>query len=575
MKKITIAIIALLGMYSCTEDFITKDPLGVSSSASYYKVPDQCQLSVNAIYDPLGWFEFHDEYLWKIGDICSDDCERGGANSLDQYTTGDDWDKSGQLCVFEATDRSSIMSGMWKAGYVAIGRANAMLAGSEGVDNAEIKTMRAEVKFLRAWYYFQLTKVFGPVILSDKFVSVAEAADLGNRADGDSDGSKQVRAQYDFIISELESIIKNDELPVTANAFGKVTKGAAQAFLTKAYLYRAYTCGTGKGTDGDFQKAHNVAKDIINSGTYALEPHYQDLFDIFGSSFEQSKEVIFSVQHIAGTQYGRDGDGSIIPLYVAPRYLWDPIKKQSQIEDGLGYGFAIPTQNLLDEFEAGDPRATMIVASPHGDATIDATITKLNLDTAVWASPTNTGDKTEGWYAIGKVSWSTGYYNMKKSQVSPLVQERNPQCAGKDNIILRYGDVLLMAAEAAAQLGEEGVAAGYLNQLRQRANNSARTIDYTKDGMTSACYTYTPTTALADLSTADTAAVKHERRVEMYGEAERYWDLVRWGDTKKFRTEDISGTKFQYNEATMGRWPIPQEQIILHTGGNLKQNPGY
>ena len=65
-----------------------------------------------------------------------------------------------------------------------------MLAGSEGVDNAEIKTMRAEVKFLRAWYYFQLTKVFGPVILSDKFVSVAEAADLGNRADGDSDGSK-------------------------------------------------------------------------------------------------------------------------------------------------------------------------------------------------------------------------------------------------------------------------------------------------------------------------------------------------------------------------------------------------
>lgn len=569
MKKITIAIIALLGLYSCTEDFITKDPLGVSSSASYYKDPDQCQLAVNAIYDPLGWFQFHDEYLWKIGDICTDDCERGGANSKEMYTTGDDWDKSGQLCVFEASDRSGIMSGMWNAGYIAIGRANAMLAGSEGVDNAEIKTMRAEVKFLRAWYYFQLTKVFGPVILLESTVSVENAESLGNRAEGDNDGSKQVRKQYDFIIDELTSII--DELPVTANAFGKVTKGAAQAFLAKAYLYRADFCSN----PSDYQEAYNVATQIISDGNYALEEHYQDLFDIFGESHEQSKEVIFSVQHIAGTQYGRDGDGTILPLYVAPRYLWDPKSKTSQIEDGLGYGFAIPTQNLMDEFEAGDPRATMIVATPHGDATIDATITKLDLDTAIWAAPANTGDKTEGWYAIGKTTWSTGYYCMKKSQVSPLVQDGNSQCSGKDNIVLRYGDVLLMAAEAATQIGKEAEAAGFLNELRHRANKSARTIDYAQSGMSDACYTYTPSTALSDLSTADLEAVKHERRVEMYGEAERYWDLVRWGDTQKFRTKDISGYEFHYNEATLGRWPIPQEQIILHTGGNLKQNPGY
>lgn len=570
MKKITIAIIALLGLYSCTEDFITKEPLGVASSATYYKDPDQCQLAVNAIYDPLGWFEFHDEYLWKIGDICSDDCERGGANSFDQYTMGDDWDKSGQLCVFQATDRSTIMAGIWDAGYIAIGRANAMLAGTEGVNDASIKTMRAEVTFLRAWYYFQLTKVFGPVILTKSTVSVASAEDLGNRADNDDAvGSKQVRAQYDFIISELESII--DELPVTANAFGKITKGAAQAFLAKAYLYRADFCNN----SADYQKAYDVATAIISSGTYALEEHYQDLFDIFGETHEQSKEVILSVQHIAGTQYGRDGDGSIIPLYVAPRYLWDAKAKKSQIEDGLGYGFAIPTQNLMDEFEAGDPRASLIVATPHGDATIDATITKLNLDTAVWAIPPKTGDKTEGWYAIGKEKWSTGYYNMKKSQVSPIVQEGKSQVNGKDNIILRYGDVLLIAAEAATHINKEAEAAGYLNELRHRANNSARTIDYTQNGMTSACYTYTPSTVLADLSSADLDAVKHERRVEMYGEAERYWDLIRWGDTDKFRKEDIAGYPIEYNVNTLGRWPIPQDQIILHTGGNLKQNPEY
>ena len=93
MKKIAIILIATLGLYSCSEDFITKDPLGVSSSASYYNDPDQCQLALNAVYDPLGWQEIHDELIWKIGDICTDDCERGGDGVKSTYLTADDWNK--------------------------------------------------------------------------------------------------------------------------------------------------------------------------------------------------------------------------------------------------------------------------------------------------------------------------------------------------------------------------------------------------------------------------------------------------------------------------------------------------
>ena len=574
MKRIAIVLIAALGLYSCTEDFITKDPLGVSSSATYYNDPDQCQLAVNAIYDPLGWFEMHDEFLWKIGDICSDDCERGGANASATYKTGDDWDKSGQLAVFEATDRSTVMTGVWDAGYIAIARANAMLNSTEGKTSAAHKRMRAEVRFLRAWYYFQLTKVFGPVILSEKSVSVADAADLGNRQDGDDEvGSKQVRVQYDFIIKELEAI--KDDLPMVASAPGKVTNGAARAFLAKAYLYRANFCGT----SGDFESAYNTAYDLYkeaDGSRYALQSHYQDVFDIYGESFEQSKEVILSVQHIAGSQYGRQGDGSIIPLYVAPRYYWNAAKKEQQLQDGLGYGFAMPTQNLLDAFEDGDARATMIVASPHGNGTINSTITRLNLDTAAWIKPTNFGDG-EGWYAIGKVDWSTGYYNMKKSQLSTILcnSGNNSQCSGKNNIILRWADVMLIAAEAGVQSGHDDVALQLVNKLRERARKSARTIDYTKSGTTSACYTYAEAATPADLTSIDLDKVKKERRVEMYGEAERFWDLVRWDDVDKFRTEDIAGNTFQYNPATLGRWPIPQAEIILHSGGNLKQNPGY
>lgn len=581
MKKISIiAILAVIGFCSCTEDFITKDPLGIASSATYYKDPEQCQLAVNAVYDPLGWFKLHDEYLWKIGDICTDDAERGGANDKPNYTMGDDWDKGGQLAVFEASDRSTVMTGIWEAGYIAIKRANDMLIGTEGLGGDDYKVMRAEVRFLRAWYYFQLTKVFGPVVMLTTNVSLAEAENLGNRADGDDAvGSKQVRAQYDFIISELEAI--KDDLPVKAT-FGKVTNGAARAFLAKAYLYRADMCG-GATRNDDLKSAYETAYKLYqdeNNNTYGLENHYQDVFNFYDEAVsEKSKEVLFSVQHIVGTAYGRSSEGSIVPIYFAPRFYYDPIKKESVLEDVNGYGFGMPTQDLMDEFEDGDPRATMIVASPHKESAA-TTITRLNLETKGWLKPANIVDENnanvEGWYEIGSVDWNTGYYNKKRTTLVALFKATpEGQCSAKDYILIRWADVLLIAAEAGVQCGHVAEATTLLNELRTRANNSARTIDYSVPGSSDACYTYTPSSALSMLGTATLDDVKHERRVEMYGEGERFWDLIRWDETEKFRKQDISGYKFKYNPATLGRWPIPQAQIILHAGGNLKQNPGF
>ena len=587
MKKISIiAILAVIGFSSCTEDFITKNPLGVASSATYYKDADQCQLAVNAVYDPLGWFNLHDEFLWKIGDLCTDDAERGGGNDKVNYTTGDDWDKSGQLVVFEASDRSTIMTGIWGAAYVAIKRANDVLAGTEGVEGNDFKVMRAEVRFLRAWYYFQLSKVFGPVVLITSPVSLTDAENLGNRtADDDAVGSKQLRAQYDFIISELEAI--KDDLPIKAASFGKVTNGAARAFLAKAYLYRADMCG-GATRDEDLKKAFDVAYKLYqeeNGVTYGLEEHYQNIFYIYGESYEKSKEVLFSIQHIQGSIYGRDSEGSIIPIYFYPRFFHNPNPKDNSAEnyrdDQLGYGFGMPTQDLMNSFEDGDPRATMVVASPHKESAT-ATIARLNLDTKVWCFPAlkdasgNSVYNGDGWVDIGSVDCNTGYYNMKRTMLSPLiVSSQNTQCMEKNDILLRWADLMLIAAEAGVQCGHISEATELVNELRKRANNSARTIDYSQPGTSDACYTYVPSTALDMKSTVTLEEVKQERRVEMYGEGERYWDLIRWDETEKFRTSDIAGYKFKYNPATLGRWPIPQAQIILQAGGNLKQNPGY
>ena len=103
------------------------------------------------------------------------------------------------------------------------------------------------------------------------------------------------------------------------------------------------------------------------------------------------------------------------------------------------------------------------------------------------------------------------------------------QVAGKDYILSRWADVMLIAAEAGVQSGHATEAKDLINKLRDRARNSARTIDYKVAGSSAACYTYTPAATPADIASADLDAVKHERRVEMYGEGERYWDIVRWG----------------------------------------------
>ena len=172
----------------------------------------------------------------------------------------------------------------------------------------------------------------------------------------------------------------------------------------------------------------------------------------------------------------------------------------------------------------------MIVASPYKGGAVNTTITKLNLDTAAWCKPSKikVGDvNVEGWYAIGAVDWSTGYYNMKNTQVSPLLinSGNNTQVAGKDLILIRWADVMLIAAEAGVQSGHATEALNLVKELRARARNSARTIDYTVSGATADCYTYTPAATPADLSAITLDDDKKERRVEMYEEGERNWDL--------------------------------------------------
>ncbi|MDA3883216.1 MAG: RagB/SusD family nutrient uptake outer membrane protein [Bacteroidales bacterium] len=564
MKKIVLFLISVIALLSCSDDFITKEPLGVSSNLTFYDSPENCKLAVNAVYDPLQWHEMYGINHWAIGDVCSDDAEKGGSDISKPYQE-DAYDIF-TMCTYNVTPLNEMIANMWDSYYIGIGRANSLLEQTEnlisGKDSVLYKQYRGEARFLRAYYYFDMARIWGPVPLLTSSVTPDEATALGNRAENDnSTGTKQMEKMYEFIISELEAIQNNLPWEYSATEdFGRISKGAVQALLAKVYLYRADNEYFGE--DSDYESAFTVANNLITNSNnpYELENKYQDVFDM-NLENQFSDEFVFTIQYISnsnsGDSYNRnDGaEGSIKPTYTNIRWVIDPeTDKPIRISD-FGYGFMMPTQDLVDEFNPADPRLTMM--KEEGDS--------IYLDLA------NGQKHYKVYFAPGK---TTGYYCMKNTVYYDKYDATKAQNTGKSIPVIRYADVLLIAAEAGVQSGHTTEALAYVNWLRVRARKSTRQ----QTGYKQYDYSVPASLEPADYSAITLNKVRKERRMELFCESSRYFDVVRWGkDDEIFGsiTEDVAGNPVSWNSATEGRLPIPNIQIILHTGGNLIQNPGY
>jgi len=558
MKKIAIIVVSALALASCSDDFLNKEPLAVGSNVTFYDTPGNCELAVNAIYDPLQWEEMYSRNFWAIADVASDDAEKGGGEDAPRYK--DDQPPMFDISTYNVNQLNQYIIDMWKGYYIGIGRANAMLDQTgefvTGKDSTVYKRMRGEARFLRAFYYFDMVRIWGPVPLVTKTVSPGESYGIGNRASGDDAvGSKQMREIYNFIVDELTAI--QNDVPWTYDAanFGRVTRGAVKALLAKVLLFRADVFSQ----NADYELAYQVAKGLITdpNNPHSLEPKYQDIFDM-DMLKENSPEILFSIQFIDAPKsdsYNRDGqgEGTIKPTYTGPRYF---IKDDGSVGSSgdFGYGFMMPRKDLVDQFDANDPRLDMMY--------------KPN-DSIYWDIPSKGNPK---WYKIYYPSYTTGYYNKKAGLNYNKFASLKAQSSGKDIPVIRYAEVLLIAAEAGIQSGHADDAKTYVNLIRQRARNSKRTMTAFNT------YTYTPGTIPADLSSVTLDDVRKERRLELYCEGHRYFDVVRWGKADEIFgaiKQDVAGNPVSWKPATHGRMPIPQEQIILHSGGNLIQNPGY
>lgn len=497
MKKIFLLII-ITGLFSCSKK-LEKVPQGQLTESNVFTQKGDFLMAIDAAYEPLTdrWRGSWDwsggasiSRDWVVGDVMSDDAVKGGGGLGDQ----EDMRKMQTFAIFPTNDN---VLGVWRYNYKGINAANTLLSqdGSKApdLDAATLARLKGEAYFLRAFYYFRLVVNFGdvPLIIPEK---------------GLTDNSKRTAASgvYAQIEEDLGKAAAALPASYPASDYQRATKGAAHALLAKTWLYRA-----------QWQKCLDEIALAESSGSYALLPNYADNFNGNG---EQGKEIIFAARHDAGKA---PSQGSILNAVFAPR--------------GIGWGFDLPTQDLVNEFETGDPRikSTLFMA---GDTYFDG-------------SPFNPSASLTG-YCLKKF---LGNFN-------PLDD------GGIDYVYIRYADVLLWKAEANAQLNKLTEARAALEMVRARARANAGT-----PGVLPAVTTSVKDDLLK--------AIQHERRVELAFEGQRYYDLVRWGLAptvlaKSPSADPLTGVK-DYGDGWQSKnavLPIPQREVDLL---GLTQNQGY
>ncbi|KQO22418.1 hypothetical protein ASF10_08530 [Flavobacterium sp. Leaf82] len=493
MKKYLVTTIITLTLFStisisCSDEFVSPKPEYSIDSENYFNSKSDYDEALVAAYDLLQ--STYANVL--LGEIASDNTLAGGESPTDVIG----WQQVDDMIH---TPVNSNLRDIWNWMFAGVQRANYILEFKDKT-NFEGKTqLLAETRFLRAYYQFELVKWFGGIPMKgDARFKV-----------GDEKTVPRSSVQEVYASIEADLIFASANLSPTASQKGRVTKGAAQALLGKAYLYQ-----------GKFVQAASVLDAVISSGKYTLQSDYNAMFELAG---ENGTESVFEVQYTdvegAGFTCLQCSEGNVAVGFSGIRNYSGPLFSS-------GFSFNIPTKESADAFEVGDKRKDVAI-----------------LDIAAWAAA-NSG------VTYGKGNEDTGYFNRKY-----LPRKISAEAQGDLNLTnpnnyraIRYADVLLMAAEAYNRGAiDDTKAKTYLNQVRRRAfgdNNH----DISVSGA-----------ALTDFILA-------ERRVELFGEGHRFFDLVRTGKA----AGKIPGFKANKNEL----FPLPIEEIQFGNG-NWQQNPGY
>jgi len=409
---------------ACKKSFLDVQPKGTTLEGNYYQDPGEAYAGLVAAYNPLGWTVVG-TYCPKmvVMNLASDDCYAGGGSASDVQGF-QDWN---DYKLSPATP--NLPADLWSRNFTGIYRSNVMLEkvpGVPGLSDADKARYIAETKFLRAYYYFDLVRLFGNVPLILKSLSASEIY-------------TQVQAKPADVYAQIEKDLKDaiPDLPgtVPSTENGRVTKGAGLALLGKVILYQNNT--------SRMQEAAGYFEQVNSSPNYHLLP---DFADIFRPDNKFNPESIFEIYHTsaAGKGWGNwpNFDGNVGVQMVGPRGYKGPLYESN----ASGYGFNPITPQLAAALK-GDPRWAYTVAD------IDS------MRKAGTATYDTTGYQ------------NTGYFIQK---FAPLAQFEGkvgdiPLNWPNDEIEIRLADTYLMESEALVRGGGDAAKAQYyLDQVRQR-----------------------------------------------------------------------------------------------------------
>ena len=474
---------------SCSESFLDKGLLGELEDSDFMLTEADALAATNACYNSLREWRFNGGC--PVLDIMSDESTKG-SNPSDGIQVLD-FDK------FTFGPSTDIVTNWYITLFVPILRANLVITQIDNIQmDASLKErLKGEAKFIRGLAYFKLVALYGKAPI----IEVTNPPRLLARNTLDE--------SYAFIIKNFEDALQalpeQSEYPSTER--GRVTKGAARGMLARTYLYK-----------GDFVNAEKYAVEIINSGQYSLDPDFDHVF----------------------AQTGEFGTGSVYEIPALPMEFGDGGNQFAHTQGtrgdpNKGWGFNRPTVDLINSFEPGDPRmqGTILFVGEVIDNTL------INGD---GSTPDTTYDASGNIIAIE-------CYNQKVWVPGSDIRAS----FGHNKRVIRYADILLIAAESMNENGKSNEALVHLNQVRARARGSNNAI-------------------LPDITETNQASLRiliyRERHSEMAMEQSRYFDLIRTG-----RAAAVLGPLgFTANKNEL--FPIPQSEIDL-SEGMLEQNPGW
>ena len=513
--------------------------------------------------------------LWNY-DTRSDDAYVGGSD----FSDGEPFHRL-ELGVGVMTDDWPFAS-IWERFYNYLSRVSLSLDILATADQQSpvIQQRTAEMKFLRAYGHFQLKRLFKKIPFVNKpNMQEEDYNNLSNTEYTNDEGWQQ-------IINDLEDAYA--VLPEAQTEKGRPTKAACAAFLAKVYLYKAYRQDDASSNqvtainEADLQKVVDYTNPAIyTKAGYGLEPDMHNNFRP-EEQYENGKESLWAIQYSRndGTVYGN--------LNFSYRLIVPCIPK---VHDS-GCDFYKPSHNLVSAYRTNSDGLPMLDTYADEEYTVGSAQTvdpRLFVTVGVPGTPYmfNPSFMIAESNAWSRSGGTFGYFVSLKQNVDPALTDSylylcDSQWASSMNrIVLRYADVLLMRAEAQAQLGQTSEAIALVNQVRERAAGMATSSvvsNYSnKYGVHYAVGKYIGSYSKDEAM----KIIKMERRLELAMESERFFDLVRWGDAatvlnKYYSTESekmnfLSGSQFTANKNEY--LPVPFEQMAA-SNGHYTQNCG-